>query len=101
MLFGHCKAVFWLFYSFVLIKLQGKQVSFLTSLFHLEYTFSIKKTELSLFCVIFKNITDIFWLLVAKGNTGGLDSQKAKEVHKAVSQLLEHKIGRLQLLHDH
>ncbi|CAB3976737.1 Hypothetical predicted protein [Paramuricea clavata] len=29
-----------------------------------------------------------------KGKTGGLDAQKAKEVHKAVSQLLEHKIGQ-------
>lgn len=36
---------------------------------------------------------DIMSFVIGKRNAGGLDAQKSKEVRKAVSQLLEHKIG--------
>lgn len=36
---------------------------------------------------------DIMSFVIGKRNAGGLDAQKSREVHKAVSQLLEHKIG--------
>ena len=40
-----------------------------------------------------------FLHILAKEETTGLDSQKANEVHKAVSTLLEHKIGGLYVGH--
>jgi hypothetical protein len=56
----------------------------------------LKANKFSLFTSnmqwILCELVNIFFHILAK-EAAGLDSQKAHEVHKAVSQLLEHKIG--------